>query len=801
VSKLVILKIAEGSFEQGFAVTLQIGEESLAGQRFAFLPTAEVTGRLPPNLDISQSYQNWQSMYRRLGLKSRLHATKAQVTNVSLIHDCNHAAEALAAQLNAWLRCESFRPIREKWLEQLQPQETVRVILQAEPSLQRLPWHLWDVLERYRQTELAISVSGYEWVERSAITKAKIKILAILGNSQGIDVQADRAVLEQLPDADVTFLVEPERQTLNQQLWAESWDILFFAGHSISTADHSSGAIKINQTDSLTIPQLKYALKTAVERSLRLAIFNSCDGLGLARDLSDLQIPQTIVMREPVPDRVAQEFLKAFLSSFAQGTSFYLAVRAAREQLQGLEDRFPCATWLPVICQNPAEPPLTWAGLQGAGLQGAGLQASKQAALPAPAHPSVPQPASRLHRFGRHSIWQKLVLSSLLISAGVLGLRATGALQSLELTSFDLLMKLRPTEAVDPRLLIVTINAQERQTYGEEISGIGRISLSDRSLNQLLQQLRQDRASLIGLDLYRDFPISPQQPGLKQQYQQNDIIGVCKARFAGGDSIAPPPDLPKDRIGFSDFVTDTNDMLRRQLLTMTTDLIDANAACTAPYAFSVQLALRYLQTKGIAYQFTPAGELQVGNRVFHRLQAPTGAYRHSETSGNQVLLNYRANSSPARQVTLTDLLQGQVNPAVVQDRIVLLGVIDPAAGDIWKTPIDNQMPGVVAQAHMISQILSAVQDNRALLQFPPLWLEGVWIGIWALAGGGLGWRCRFYLLYLLVLAISTGVIGSICVLALINGVWLPLIPATLALWISSGAAQIYRIYRNQLQST
>jgi hypothetical protein len=29
-------------------------------------------------------------------------------------------------------------------------------------------------------------------------------------------------------------------------------------------------------------------------------------------------------------------------------------VREAREKLQGLEDRYPCATWLPVICQNPS---------------------------------------------------------------------------------------------------------------------------------------------------------------------------------------------------------------------------------------------------------------------------------------------------------------------------------------------------------------------------------------------------------------------------------------------------------------
>ncbi len=101
-------------------------------------------------------------------------------------------------------------------------------------------------------------------------------------------------------------------------------------------------------------------LKKAIQQGLTLAIFNSCDGLGLATNLADLQIPQIIVMREPVPDRVAAEFLKNFLTAFSGGQPLYQSVREAREKLQGLEDQFPCATWLPVICQNPALLPLSW---------------------------------------------------------------------------------------------------------------------------------------------------------------------------------------------------------------------------------------------------------------------------------------------------------------------------------------------------------------------------------------------------------------------------------------------------------
>lgn len=131
-------------------------------------------------------------------------------------------------------------------------------------------------------------------------------------------------------------------------MWSEKWDILFFAGHSISQTD-SRGKIYLNPTESMSVEQLKKGLTQAVNKGLQLAIFNSCDGLGLARDLAQLQIPHTIVMREPVPDVVAQQFLTYFLSSFTQGSNFYLAVREARERLEGLENQFPFATWLPAI--------------------------------------------------------------------------------------------------------------------------------------------------------------------------------------------------------------------------------------------------------------------------------------------------------------------------------------------------------------------------------------------------------------------------------------------------------------------
>ncbi|HEY9845690.1 MAG TPA: CHAT domain-containing protein, partial [Candidatus Caenarcaniphilales bacterium] len=331
MGKLVVFRVGKGTFEQGFPVTLQIGED---GDR----PTVEITGQLPPAPDIPQHYHTWQTAYRSLGIRPRLHAPATQVTNVSVQVDCCTAAQVLGNSLNTWLHTVSFRPCREKLLEKLVPTDTVRVILQTEDGqLQRLPWHLWEWCDRYPKAEIALSAPTYDQAGQFSTPSPKVRILAILGNSIGIDTQVDQRLLQQLPNAEVSLLVEPQCQELTDQLWRQRWDIFFFAGHSASQGGGETNRIYLSSTDSLTIAQLKYALKKAVERGLSIAIFNSCDGLGLARDLADLQIPQIIVMREPVPDQVAQAFLKYFLEAFAGGEPFYLAVREARERLQGLE--------------------------------------------------------------------------------------------------------------------------------------------------------------------------------------------------------------------------------------------------------------------------------------------------------------------------------------------------------------------------------------------------------------------------------------------------------------------------------
>lgn len=364
MGKLVILDF-NGSLRQGVTVTLDLQDEHDPAWR----SIVRTRATLPPAVALIQDYQHWQSVYRSLSLMFRLgdrHNPMPHGSRAELVVVCQQAANQLTTAFNQWLASESFRPVWEQCLVKLSASESIRLILQTEDhQIRCLPWHLWHLLQHYPQAEVVLSAAAYERVEMTGSRRYRPRILAILGDQDGIAVDPDRASLETLQQkAEIEFLVEPERQHLQQRLWqAAGWDILFFAGHSHSIASGTSGEVALNASDRLSLDELNHGLRKAIERGLKLAIFNSCDGLGLARQLEPLHIPHVIVMREPVPDQIAQTFLHHLLSSFAHGQPLHLAVREARQQLQAFEHQYPCATWLPVLCQNPTEPSLTWHSL------------------------------------------------------------------------------------------------------------------------------------------------------------------------------------------------------------------------------------------------------------------------------------------------------------------------------------------------------------------------------------------------------------------------------------------------------
>ncbi|MBD2492437.1 CHAT domain-containing protein [Aulosira sp. FACHB-615] len=361
MKKLVILQF-DGEFSTGYKVTLEVGEE---GKR----PNLRIRGELPSALDIIQCFQNWRDVYRSLDERTRIKTLGAKNVNIDdLKQKCDERSQNLLNSFNSWLQSQSFNPIINCLSQQDWDRgDEIRVILSTDcQEIRKLPWHLWngfDAIPYFRITPFEVALSAPDAERRERPFREKIRILIILGDSTGINVKADEQLLQKYcGDAEIVTLVKPLRQELNNYLQDEiGWDMLFFSGHSQTQG--TQGRIFLNHDDSLTMAELRDTLLPAIAKRLQLAIFNSCDGLGIARELESLQIPQVIVMREPVPDKVAQEFLKHFLKSFTGGSSLCNSVGYARQQLQRLESQFPCASWLPVIVQNQLEVPPTWQSL------------------------------------------------------------------------------------------------------------------------------------------------------------------------------------------------------------------------------------------------------------------------------------------------------------------------------------------------------------------------------------------------------------------------------------------------------
>jgi diguanylate cyclase (GGDEF)-like protein len=377
-----------------------------------------------------------------------------------------------------------------------------------------------------------------------------------------------------------------------------------------------------------------------------------------------------------------------------------------------------------------------------------------------------------------------VLLVSFFVAGVVIGVRQAGILQPLELVAFDAMVQLAPPAPPDPRILVVGITE-------DDIRDRQRFPLTDSTIATLITTLQKQQPKTIGLDIYRDIPYPPAREQLLKQLQADNVIAIAKLQDDKGQSIPPPPGVPKERIGFNDFVFDSDNVLRRNL--MYVELDDRKY-----YSFALQISLNYLkkQNKNNHYTFkTNAETLQIGRATFFDLTPDAGGYQTSslEMMGWQILLHYLDPDRAFRQVTLGDVLDGKVDPNWIKDKIVIVGTVAPSAKDLYATPYTAKatenylMPGAIVHAQMVSQILGIVLNDRPQFWFWTQWHEWLWIAVWAIVGGFLGWRWHHPLTLSLVVAIAGGILWSIGLIFFAQMAWIPVIPPAIALVATSAS--------------
>ena len=370
----------------------------------------------------------------------------------------------------------------------------------------------------------------------------------------------------------------------------------------------------------------------------------------------------------------------------------------------------------------------------------------------------------------------------------VVGLRSAGYLQFLELASYDAYLRVKEHHTVpEPRLVLV-------QIMEKDIQRIQQWPPSDDRLADLLEAILSYHPRVIGLDLYRDFAVPPGNKRLNALLADNPSI-FCIEKFGGTPEsrvLGPPVLRGTERIGFSDITVDSDGVVRRGLLFLDDG---QNFSMSLP----LRLALAYLARDGITPQ---AGEpnpeyLRLGPTTFVPFEANDGGYVGADAAGYQYLLDYRGGAKPFTTYTMSDVLDGHVDPKLIRDSIVIAGVNSVSVKDEFLTPYDRfagagqTTSGIAVHAYETSQLLRAALQGDAPIRVLGDRFENLWVLLWGGLAAILGQFARSGLRFSLFAVGGLAVLVAVTFFAFIQGWWLPVAPPGLAWVTASGVVAAY----------
>ncbi|MBD1844170.1 CHASE2 domain-containing protein [Cyanobacteria bacterium FACHB-63] len=359
------------------------------------------------------------------------------------------------------------------------------------------------------------------------------------------------------------------------------------------------------------------------------------------------------------------------------------------------------------------------------------------------------------------------------VITAVIALQFAGGFQPLELMTLDYWFRLRPPEAVDSRIVVVTIDESD-------FNAIGRYPIPDQQLADVLSKIKQRKPRVIGIDIYRNLPIEPGHNALRQVYATTpNLIGVEKTLSGANLPSVDPPPILRDRgqIAASDLVIDFDGKVRRNLLSLRVNPIWGKQERTIE-TLGTRLALEYLKREGIKPVQRGNG-FELGKTRLEPLQPNSGGYVRGDTGGFQVLSNFRNLQRQFSSVSFTDVLNDRVPAQLMRDRIVLIGSIAESLNDRFFTPYSSAAKltaaGVEIHADFASQLISAALNNRPVLRSVPDWFEAIWLLLWLGVGTMLGTQLRS-MRRTIIWMIGIVLAGVLSVYGLfLGGWWIPIV--------------------------
>lgn len=396
--------------------------------------------------------------------------------------------------------------------------------------------------------------------------------------------------------------------------------------------------------------------------------------------------------------------------------------------------------------------------------------------------------------------WRKknarLFLTAGSVGAGVLLLRALSLLQVFELSALDTLLRLRPTEEMDERIVIVAINQKDINQY--------QWPLSDQLLADLLEKIDIQNPAAVGLDIVRDRHIGDGAEAFNAAIRSMPHFVGIEALHANPDFYTKPLDVmwkldsngePKEGVGFNNLVLDADGIVRRNILYW-------GFQETTRRSFALQLAQVYLSSQ---HDILPEGyptddpqHLKFGDVIFFNLRDFYSPYGWLDPEDNYQIISNMRDPSTFNKVTLSEVLSDRVPNDLFRDRVVLIGSVSENTKDFFLSPFSDdteagpgRINGVDIHANFTSEMLSATLDNRPLIRTFTYWQDAVWVFIGATIGSGVIGRWRSPKKGGIAIIIGTSIILGSTYLLFTFGWLFPVVPSLLALIGSAVIATVH----------
>lgn len=378
-------------------------------------------------------------------------------------------------------------------------------------------------------------------------------------------------------------------------------------------------------------------------------------------------------------------------------------------------------------------------------------------------------------------------LPGLIIIGLVVLARFTGSLQFLEWMAFDYLLRFRPSEAQDQRIVIISIDAQQYPIPRE-------------NLVELIRILQAQKPAVIGLSILGD----------RTQYLQTTKLFTdlgSPSNLISVDKVFPPiipapPGFPPKQVGFSDVLNDQDGHLRRMLLG-TPNPINPDAVDEYKFSLAVRLSEQYLSAQGyfLTNGIRDENAMRFGAIELPRFLANTGGYIQEDDGGVQMLINFRTGDAPFRILSSEQIRRDDFDSEWIKNNIVIIGITDPKISPPISTlavpsseGLFRKVNSVEIQAHAVSQIVSFVLDERPFLQSWPEPIEYLWIVAWSFLGIAIFQPNDSLKKKLLCASGTILVLIGIAYAMLLSGWWIPIAPPLLALALVAAQYSAFKKY-------